>query len=173
MLSFCFTFSSCVYGLTITFSFNCSDLLPWTLLMGIKLKTKTLKREEHSRYRTSLLAKLAWDWQTKGTGILDRNLISFIPWVNYTDAAHNHVVQMASHWSGPAILASYWLLYKHSYRVLSTSRGRGRVFTYLYFWYKEQRSNNRTITPSLIHPHPILHRYCSHRRGAVNWTFNT
>ena len=121
---------------------------------------------------TSLDTKLAWDWQTKGTGILDRNLILFIPRVNYTDAAaHNDVTLLASDWSMKAILACDWLLLLRMWsqlqsEVLSTTRGRGLVFTYLYFWYKEQLSNIRTITPSLIYPHLSRHRYCSRRRAA-------
>ena len=138
--------------------------------MGIKLKTKNLNWNTvagHDLFRHQIGVGL-----TKGTGILDRNLISFIPWVNYTDATSTQWCDFAGFWLVSRGCSGLWLAAaKDVITVTEWSivhhKGRGRVFTYLYFWYKEQLSNKRTITPSLIYPHPILHRYCSRRRGAT------
>ena len=68
--------ASCFNALTIVFSFTVRELLPWTFIIAIKLKTQNLK---WSTIISFFRHQIGMGLTNKGDGTLDRNLISFIP----------------------------------------------------------------------------------------------
>ena len=137
--------------------------------MGIKLKTKNLKWNTvpgHDFFRHQIGMGL--------TNKRDRNSWQESHFIYPLSKLHRctQCCDFAGFWLVSGGSPGLWLaVTKDVITVTEWSivhhKGRGRLFTYLYFWYKEQLSNKRTITPSLIYPHPILHRYCSRRHAAT------